>query len=55
MLKNYNNHTMTKIHLENCHVKMLYAKLDHHILKKDHHYKNRFLENHATAVNILYN
>lgn len=54
MLKEKKN-TMTKICLENCHVKMLYEKLNHHILKKDHHYKNHFLENHATAVNISYN
>lgn len=26
---------------------MLYAKLSHHLLKKDHHYKKQFLENHA--------
>ena len=34
---------VTKIHLENCHVKMLYVKLKLHVLKKDHHYKNQFL------------
>lgn len=26
---------------------MLYAKLSHHLLKKDHHYKKQFLGNHA--------